>query len=124
MKHLAILLMLLCLSIGNTIAGDAVIDKDNCTITKDGETYPLHGKVYLTDARGAADLIVYLTDARGAADVIVYLTDARGAAANCGIAYLVDSRGEADIKVYLTDARGAADIIVYLTDARGAAGIR
>ncbi|MEG1574705.1 MAG: hypothetical protein RRY55_08680 [Bacteroidales bacterium] len=124
MKHLVILLMLLCLSIGNTIAGDAVINKDNCTITKDGETYPLHGKVYLTDVSGMADITVYLTYTSRTADVTVYLTDARGTTSNCGVVYLVDSSGMADITVYITHVSGVADISVYLTDARGTSGIR
>ena len=32
------------------VAADVKIDKDNCTITKDGKTYKLYGKVKIVDA--------------------------------------------------------------------------
>lgn len=31
-------------------AGELTIDKENCTITKDGKTYPLYGKVKIVDS--------------------------------------------------------------------------
>ena len=31
-------------------AGEVTIDKENCTITKDGKTYPLYGKVKIVDS--------------------------------------------------------------------------
>lgn len=32
------------------VAADVKIDKDNCTITKDGKTYKLYGKVKIVDS--------------------------------------------------------------------------
>ena len=32
------------------IASDVKIDKENCTITKDGKTYKLYGKVKIVDS--------------------------------------------------------------------------
>lgn len=43
-------LLLFCAAFGAFVwASDVQIDKNNCTITKDGKTYPLYGKVKIVD---------------------------------------------------------------------------
>ncbi len=44
------LMILAWTSVGLCFAGDAVIDKLNCTITKDGKTFPLYGKVQIVNS--------------------------------------------------------------------------
>ena len=46
-----ILSILFCLAITcYAISADVKIDKNNCTITKDGKTYKLYGKVKIVDS--------------------------------------------------------------------------
>lgn len=49
MKRLFFSLICVSLTLG-AIASDIKIDKDNCTMTKDGETYKLYGKVKIVDS--------------------------------------------------------------------------
>lgn len=51
-------------------AGDVQIDKSNCTITKDGKTYPLYGKVVYVDEN--PDITIQFVDEY--ADIYVTLT--------------------------------------------------
>ena len=44
MKRIAFILLSMAFALG-AIASDVKIDKENCTITKDGKTYKLYGKV-------------------------------------------------------------------------------
>ena len=47
-KRILFLLSLIAFSL-NAVASDVQIDKENCTITKDGKTYKLYGKVKIVD---------------------------------------------------------------------------
>lgn len=42
--------LLFCFAIAICAAADVKIDKENCTITKDGKTYKLYGKVKIVDS--------------------------------------------------------------------------
>ena len=57
-QFFAIVLCLFTISVG---ASDVKIDKDNCTITKDGKTYNLYGKVKIVDS--FEDIKVKIVDA-------------------------------------------------------------
>jgi len=49
--------IILCLTVGMyATASDVTIDKENCTITKDGKTYNLYGKVKIVDSFEDADI--------------------------------------------------------------------
>ncbi|MBR1808079.1 MAG: hypothetical protein IJ776_01660 [Paludibacteraceae bacterium] len=49
MKRLILLLIVMAVGIGTIYAEKAVIDKDNCTITKDGKTFKMYGKVKIVN---------------------------------------------------------------------------
>lgn len=49
MKRLFIFLFAAMMAAG-AMAADVVIDKEHCTITKDGKTYKLYGKVKIVDS--------------------------------------------------------------------------
>ena len=49
------------------LAADVKIDKENCTITKDGKTYKLYGKVKIVDS--FEDIKVKIVDAFEDADI-------------------------------------------------------
>ena len=51
----------------SVMADDVIIDKDNCTITKDGKTYPLYGKVKIVDS--FEDIRVKIVDSFEDADI-------------------------------------------------------
>ncbi len=53
--------IVLCLFTISVVASDVKIDKDNCTITKDGKTYNLYGKVKIVDS--FEDIKVKIVDA-------------------------------------------------------------
>lgn len=48
MKRL-LLILLACLS-GLFVFADVTIDKENCTITKDGKTFPLYGNIKIVES--------------------------------------------------------------------------
>ena len=50
MKRLLTLGMVLLVVGGMAMASDVKIDAENCTITKDGKTYNLYGKVKIVDS--------------------------------------------------------------------------
>ena len=95
MKRFLMLLLcavpLFCQAAGS----DVVIDKENCTITKDGETFPLYGRVKIVD---------------DFADVRVEIVD--DFADSCGRITIVDDF--ADIRVEIVE--DFADIRVKLVD--------
>lgn len=39
-----------CMMTAGGMADEVTIDKENCTITKDGKTFPLYGKVKIVDS--------------------------------------------------------------------------
>ena len=51
----------------SVMADDVIIDKDNCTITIDGKTYPLYGKVKIVDS--FEDIRVKIVDSFEDADI-------------------------------------------------------
>jgi len=50
-------------------AGDVFIDKKNCTITKNGKTFPLHGKVAIVE--NFADFDIKIVDSFEDAAVVI-----------------------------------------------------
>ena len=66
MKRLFISFICAALALG-TMASDVKIDKENCTITKDGKTYNLYGKVKIVDS--FEDIKVKIVDCFEDADI-------------------------------------------------------
>ena len=71
MKHFLFALLLL---LPVSLFAEVTIDKENCTITKDGKAFPLYGEVYITKFDYEADLKVYITKIESLADLKVYIT--------------------------------------------------
>lgn len=88
------------------VADDVKIDKENCTITKDGKTYPLYGKVEVV--KSGADFKVQIVNV--GADLKVELVDV--GANSCGKVEVV--KVGADVKVEIVEV--GADIKVEITD--------
>ena len=84
MKRCFVILFSLSLAIG-AMASDVKIDKDNCTITKDGKTYKLYGKVKIVD--NFEDIKVKLVD--NFEDVDIKIVD--NFENSCGKVKLVDN---------------------------------
>ena len=95
MKRCLGLLFCLTLAIG-AIASDVKIDKENCTITKDGKTYKLYGKVKIVDS--FEDIKVKIVDSFEDADIKI--VDAFED--SCGKVKIVDSFE--DVKVKIVDS--------------------
>lgn len=74
-------------------AADVKIDKENCTITKDGKTYKLYGKVKIVDS--FEDIKVKIVDAFEDADIKI--VDAFED--SCGKVKIVDSFEDIKIKI-------------------------
>ena len=71
MKHIFAILVFILATISISLADDVMIDKDNCTITKDSKTYPLYGKVKFVNEY--PDITIKFVDAY--ADIEVKITD-------------------------------------------------
>ena len=69
-------------------------------------------KVYVTNYRNEADLVVYKCD---------YRNEASG---NRGLWYFVEYRTEAKKKIYFVNYRNEADLVIYFTHYRNEAGWR
>ena len=95
MKRFLMLLLCAVPLFCHAAGSDVVIDKENCTITKDGETFPLYGRVKIVD---------------DFADVRVKIVD--DFADSCGRITIVDDF--ADIRVEIVE--DFADIRVKLVD--------
>ena len=89
-----------------SMAADVQIDKDHCTITKDGKTYPLYGKVKIVDS--FEDIKVKIVDAFEDADIKI--VDAFED--SCGKVKIVDSFE--DVKVKIVDS--FEDIKIKIVD--------
>ena len=74
-------------------AADVKIDKENCTITKDGKTYKLYGKVKIVDS--FEDIKVKIVDSFE--DVDIKIVDAFED--SCGKVKIVDSFEDIKIKI-------------------------
>jgi len=104
MKKLFFALFLGLLSLSG-FAQEVTIDKENCTITKDGKTFPLYGEVRVVDS-GSADLTVKVVDS-GSCDVEVKIIE-NGSATSCGEWKFVSS-GSGDFTVRFYES-GPVDI--------------
>lgn len=106
MKRILPILFLLITSAPLAFADGVSIDKDNCTITKDGKTFPLFGKVEIVQT--GADLKVELV--KVGADIKVEVVNV--GAASCGKVEIVEVG--ADVKVEIVEV--GADLKVEIVD--------
>jgi hypothetical protein len=88
------------------VAADVKIDKDNCTITKDGKTYKLYGKVKIVDS--FEDIKVKIVDSFE--DVEIKIVDAFED--SCGKVKIVEHFE--DVKVKIVDS--FEDIKIKIVD--------
>ena len=119
MKHIITLLVFILAIVTSSLADDVMIDKDNCTITKDSKTYPLYGEVKFVDTYGSADIIVKVVSG-GSCDLEVKVIES-GSTSSCG-EWRVIENGSADFCVKLI-TEGAADIEVKFIEA-GSCGLQ
>lgn len=84
------------LAAGSMAADEVTIDKENCTITKDGKTYKLYGKVKIVDS--FEDIKVKIVDCFE--DVDIKIVDAFED--SCCKVRIVDSFE--DVKVKIVDS--------------------
>lgn len=105
MKHFFALALCLLFALGAS-AADVKIDAKNCTITKDGKTYPLYGKVKIVDS--FEDIKVKIVDCFE--DVDIRIVDAFED--DCGKVKLVNAFE--DVKVKIVDS--FEDVKVKLVD--------
>lgn len=87
-------------------ASDVKIDKDNCTITKDGKIYKLYGKVKIVDS--FEDIKVKIVDSSEDADIRIVDSFEN----TCGKVKIVDSFE--DVKVKIVDS--FEDIKIKIVD--------
>ena len=85
--------LLFCFDIAICAAADVKIDMENCTITKDGKTYKLYGKVKIVDS--FEDIKVKIVDSFEDADIKI--VDAFED--SCGKVKIVDSFEDIKIKI-------------------------
>lgn len=85
--------LLFCFAIAICTAADVKIDKENCTITTDGKTYKLYGKVKIVDS--FEDIKVKIVDSFEDADIKI--VDAFED--SCGKVKIVDSFEDIKIKI-------------------------
>jgi len=78
-------------------------------------------RVYRTDFKNRADIIVYEGKYMNQADLIVYRTEYNSGLGK-GIWKYVKYENQADIKIYYTKYKNEADIIIYYTNYRNQAG--
>ena len=72
--------ILLCLAmVICAAAADVKIDKENCTITKDGKTYKLYGKVKIVDSFEDADIKIVdaFEDSCGKVKIVEHFEDVK-----------------------------------------------
>ena len=79
-------------------------------------------KVYRVECSAAAELKVYVTDIRMDADLIVFETHDMWAASEPGIWWYTDILSEADCVVCFTKSPWDADLTIYRTDIPPEAG--
>ena len=92
-----ILSILICSAIVTfAVASDVTIDKENCTITKDGKTYNLYGKVKIVDSFEDVDIKIVdaFEDSCGKVKIVEHFEDVK--------VKIVDSFE--DIKIKIVDA--------------------
>ncbi len=102
-----ILTFIICLTVGVcAMATDVTIDKESCTITKDGKTYKLYGKVKIVDS--FEDIKVKIVDSFEDADIKIVNSFEN----TCGKVKIVDSFE--DVKVKIVDS--FEDIKIKIVD--------
>ena len=111
MKRIFTILLSVLATVSISLAADVKIDKDNCTITKDGNTYPLYGEVKVVDS-GYADLIIKVVSG-GSCDMEVKFIKS-GSTSSCGEWKLVSS-GSCDFTVRFVES-GSADLEIKIID--------
>ncbi len=79
-------------------------------------------KMFCVDCAANAELKVYVTDIRLDADLVVFETSDMWAATEPEIWYYTDVQGEADRVMCFTNSLWDADLIVYKTDIQPDAG--
>ena len=105
MKHIVSIFICLTFALCAS-ASDVTIDKENCTITKDGKTYNLYGKVKIVDS--FEDIKVKIVDSFEDVDIKIV-----GSFENtCGKVKIVDSFE--DVKVKIVDS--FEDIKIKIVD--------
>lgn len=119
MKRIVTILLLVLATATFSFADDVKIDRSNCTITKDGKTYPLYGKVKIVDTNGSADIVVRVVES-GACDLEVKKVN-DGNSSYCGVWRIIES-GSADLKVKIVTS-GSADIKIKFIET-GSGGLR
>ena len=105
MKRFNILLLGLTIAMCSW-ASDVKIDKENCTITKDGKTYNLYGKVKIVDS--FEDIKVKIVDSFEDVDIKIVNSFEN----TCGKVKIVDSFE--DVKVKIVDS--FEDIKIKIVD--------
>ncbi len=79
-------------------------------------------KLFKTDSASAANVKVFVTDIRSEADLVMYESTDQWAATESQVWCYTDIQSEADKTVYFTTSRWEADLIVYKTDVQSDAG--
>ena len=79
-------------------------------------------RLFKINIASEADVRVYVTDDRAEADLIIYETTDEWAATESPIWYYTDVLGRAERTIYFTNARWEADLIVSKTNIQGEAG--
>lgn len=116
MKRLSLILLFVCCFWCGVFA-DVTIDKEHCTITKDGKIFPLYGTVKVVES-GSADLIVKAVES-GSRDLDVKIID-NGSTNECGEWKIVES-GSCDFTIKFVES-GSADLEIKVI-AGGKSGI-
>lgn len=105
MKHIVSIFICLIFALCAS-ASDVTIDKESCTITKDGKTYKLYGKVKIVDS--FEDIKVKIVDSFEDADIKIVNSFEN----TCGKVKIVDSFE--DVKVKIVDS--FEDIKIKIVD--------
>lgn len=79
-------------------------------------------RIYRTDVASDADLKVYISDIRSEAELIVFETTDAWAATDAAVWTYTQIRSEADKAVYFTESQWEADLIIYRTEVQPDAG--
>lgn len=83
--------------------------------------------VYQTPNRADGEVRVYVTQYRSEADLIVFRSNNIGearASGNTGVWYFTDTRSLGEKRIFITTNRADSDITIAYTDTRGDAGWR
>ena len=125
MKKLIILLSLLLTSTLCFALGDGVtVDKEKCTITKKGKTFPLYGEIHLVESEGLADLVVYVKKSWSNFDLDVYISKNNPDVDGCGGFYIIKDFSSSAINVYVTEWEDDTDITVYIENHENSSGFK